>query len=63
MVQFSVPAISCSHCVGMVTEALKQADPQARVEVDLASKSVTVDSTRDRATLSAALTEAGYPPA
>lgn len=63
MLEFSVPAMSCGHCVGAVTQALKQADPQARVEVDLATKKVKVESSQDRQALAGALAEAGYPPA
>ena len=51
------------HCVGAVTKTLQSVDPQAKVEVDLASKKVKVESTQDRAKLADALTEAGYPPA
>lgn len=63
MLEFNVPAMSCGHCVGAVTQALKQADPQARVEVDLAGKTVKVESSSDRQALTDALTQAGYPPA
>ena len=63
MVEFSVPAMSCGHCVGVITQTLKQVDPQARVEVDLGGKTVKVESSRDRDAFAGALTEAGYPPA
>ena len=61
MKEFNVEGMSCGHCVGMVTKTVKALDPQAKVEVDLAGKKVKVESTRDRATLAAALTQAGYP--
>ena len=60
--EFDIPAISCGHCVKAVTEALQSLDPAAKVNVDLASKKVTVESSKDRPALAAALTEAGYPP-
>ncbi len=63
MIEFSVPAMSCGHCVGVITQTLKQFDPQARVEVDLGGKKVKVESSRNRDALAGALTEAGYPPA
>lgn len=63
MHRFTLPDMSCGHCVAAVTEALKSADPQARVEVDLGSKSAQVDSPLPREALAAALDEAGYPPA
>ncbi|HSV48641.1 MAG TPA: heavy-metal-associated domain-containing protein [Ramlibacter sp.] len=63
MLEFKLPAMSCGHCASSVTEAVKSVDPQARVEVDLESKQVKVESTGDRASLAQALTDAGYPPA
>lgn len=63
MLEFNVPAMSCGHCVGVITQTLKQVDPQARVEVDLPGKKVKVESSRNRDALAGALAEAGYPPA
>ena len=63
MIEFNVPGMTCGHCTRAVTEALMEVDPQAKVEVDLASKRVTVESARERAVLEAALAEAGYAPA
>lgn len=59
--EFDIPAMSCGHCVKAITEALAQLDPNAKVSVDLPAKKVTLDTTQDRATVAAALTEAGYP--
>lgn len=63
MHRFNLPDMSCGHCVAAVTEALKDADARAGVQVDLATKTAQVDSTLPRDTLAAALAEAGYPPA
>lgn len=62
MLEFDVQAMSCSHCVAAVTEAVRSADPQADVQVDLESKKVRVESTVSREHIVAALTEAGYSP-
>jgi len=62
MMEFKVPAINCGHCVRSVNEAVHEIDPQAKVEVDLETKKVSVASTADRASLIEALTQAGYPP-
>ena len=59
--EFDVPAISCTHCVKAITETVKALDPGAQVNVDIASKKVTLETSRDRPTVAAALTEAGYP--
>lgn len=63
MIEFNVPDISCGHCVGMVSKTVKQVDPAASVEVDLASKQVRITSALSRDVFAAALTDAGYPPA
>ena len=62
MIEFQVPAISCSHCVRAVNEAVKEIDPNAQVDVNLETKKVNVESSADRARLAEALAEAGYPP-
>ena len=63
MIQFNIPQMSCGHCVKAVTEAVHQVDPQAKVDVDLASKKVDVQTHADRQKIVAALAEAGYEPA
>ncbi|MDZ5455716.1 MULTISPECIES: heavy-metal-associated domain-containing protein [Azohydromonas] len=63
MIEFTVPEMSCGHCVGAITQALKAADPAARVDVTLADKKVRVQSTLERQALAQALSEAGYEPA
>lgn len=62
MLEFNLPDMSCGHCVGVVTKTVKQADPQASVEIDLAAHRLRVESSAERATLAAALADAGYPP-
>ncbi|NLD67800.1 MAG: heavy-metal-associated domain-containing protein [Limnobacter sp.] len=57
---FDVKGITCGHCVRAVTEALKDVDPIAVVEVDLNAGTVSVDSERPVDTLAAAIREAGY---
>lgn len=63
MIKFDIPAISCGHCVRAVTEAVHGADPQARVQVDLPTQHVRVETTATREAVVAQLVEAGYPPA
>lgn len=61
MYQFHVPNMTCGHCVARVTKALQSADHRAQVQVDLASKTVSVESTESDAALRNALGDAGYP--
>ena len=60
-IEFTVEGMSCNHCVKAVTEAVRAVDPAARVDVDLASGTVKVDSSAPRDAVAAALDEAGYP--
>lgn len=62
MIEFQVPGISCGHCAKAVTQAIQQVDPQARVEVNVATKQVRVDSQATGERLAQVLTGAGYPP-
>jgi copper chaperone len=57
---FQVEGMSCGHCVGAVTQAVKTLDPQAEVKVDLASGKVDVQSQQDRAAIAHAIEEEGY---
>jgi copper chaperone len=61
MLEFDIAALSCGHCVRAVTETVHELDPDAQVDVDLARKHVNVRTTADRATVAAALADAGYP--
>lgn len=63
MIEMTLPDMSCGHCASTVTQACKTVDPTAKVEVDLDSKKVRIDSAGDRQDFTEALTEAGYPPA
>jgi copper chaperone len=59
--EFTIPAMSCGHCVGAVTQAVKSLDAAAQVNVDLPSKKVVVQTSQDRQAVAAVLAEAGYP--
>jgi copper chaperone len=63
MHRFTLPDMSCGHCVAAITEALQALDAQARIAIDRDARTAEVDSTLPRETLAAALAEAGYPPA
>lgn len=63
MIEFNIPQMSCGHCVKAVTEAVQEVDAQAKVDVNLASKKVNIESGASRDKLVQALGEAGYPPA
>jgi len=60
--EFKLETMTCGHCVRTVIETVKALDPQALVEVDLATHRVSVQSDKDPAAVADALAEAGYPP-
>ncbi len=62
MIEFNIPHMSCTHCVGRVTRALQEVDPMAQVKVDLATKQVRIESSHAVSELAEALKTAGYPP-
>jgi copper chaperone len=57
---FQVQGMSCGHCVGAVTQAVKSVDPKAEVKVDLSSGKVEVQSQQDHAAIAKAIEEEGY---
>src|SRR5436309_3455492 len=60
-ITYVVSGMSCGHCEAAVTEELSGVEGVAQVEVDLASKLVTVHGQRlDDAALRAAIEDAGY---
>ncbi len=63
MFEFTIADMSCGHCVGVITKTVQQLDPTARVETDLVSKKVRVESSQPRDAIVHALDEAGFTPA
>lgn len=61
MFELKVDGMSCGHCVGQVTRTVQEIDPDAKVTVDLASKTVRIDSRADLDALADAIADAGYP--
>lgn len=62
MQEFIIHSMSCGGCVSRIVQAVKILDAQAKIEVDLPTKTVRIDSSEDRESVTAALIEAGYPP-
>ena len=61
MMQFQVEGMSCGHCVGAITRAVQQVDPDARVSADIAAQAVSVESDADLQEVWQAIESAGYP--
>ena len=61
MYELTVEDMTCKHCVGRVTKAVQGIDPAAKVEIDLPTKKVRIDSGAGLDRIAAAIDEAGYP--
>ncbi|MCS0631901.1 heavy metal translocating P-type ATPase [Telluria mixta] len=61
MYELTVEDMSCGHCVGRVTKSVQALDKDAKVEVDLPTKKVKIDSTADLDKIAEAIAAAGYP--
>ena len=60
--QLYIENISCSGCAKGVTASILAIDAQAKVEVDVSTKLVQVESTAPVEAITSALTEDGFPP-
>lgn len=58
---FTLPDMSCTHCVGTIRAALERELPGVPVTIDVAARQVSLAA--DPARAAAILTAAGYPPA
>jgi copper chaperone len=59
-VELKVQGMTCGHCVRAVTAAVRQVDPDAQVDIDLASGRVSAQTSAQRDQLVAAIQQEGY---
>ncbi|HSV50717.1 MAG TPA: heavy-metal-associated domain-containing protein [Burkholderiaceae bacterium] len=63
MIAFQVNDMTCGHCASLITRAVKGADRDAKVHVDIARHRVEIESNGANAQeMSDAIKEAGYTP-
>lgn len=63
MIVFQVDDMTCGHCASTITKAVKRADGNAEVRVDLAKHRVEIESPDSNAlTMRDAISQAGYTP-
>jgi copper chaperone CopZ len=62
MLTFEVQDMSCGHCASSITKAVKDLDPQATVNIDLASKKVMIEGKADARAVEAAIADIGFTP-
>lgn len=58
--KLKVPNIVCDGCAETITESITTIEPDAKVEVDVKAKTVTVESAASEETIKQAITAAGY---
>lgn len=56
-----IDAMTCGGCARSVTATIKDVDPNAKVEIDVAAKLVNVDTAADQQKILEALAEDGFP--
>jgi copper chaperone len=61
MITLKVPDMSCGHCAGVITKAIKEIDPAAVVQFDMHHHMVQVETAQSRELVANALNNAGYP--
>jgi Cu+-exporting ATPase len=61
MYELTVQDMTCKHCVGRVTKAVQEVDQEAKVEIDLPTGKVKIDSQADLDRIAKAIDAAGYP--
>lgn len=63
MMVFDVKDMTCGHCVSTITKAIKATDPDAQVQIDLATHRVHIEPvSADAEQLAQAIEDAGYKP-
>lgn len=60
MYELKVEGMSCGHCVSAVTKSVQAVDAAAKVEVDLPTQKVLIDSSASLENIKAAVIDAGY---
>ena len=62
MLTFQVADMSCGHCAGAITQAIKETSPEATVNIDLGAHTVSVEGVADAVQIQQAISAAGYTP-
>lgn len=60
MIRFQIPGMTCGGCARSITNAIQSVDADAKIETDIAARTVTVESRADTASLVEVIKEAGY---
>jgi copper chaperone len=58
--KMNVPNIACDDCAGKITDSIHVVEPDAKVEVDVKAKTVTVEAESSEESIKQAIVAAGY---
>jgi len=58
--KLKVPNIACNDCAQTITESIATMAPDAKVDVDVQAKTVTVESEASEETIKQSIVAAGY---
>lgn len=58
--KLKVPSIVCEGCGNTITESIHTMEPDAKVDVDIKAKTVTVESAASEETIKQAITAVGH---
>jgi copper chaperone len=61
MLTLKVSGMTCGGCINAVTRAIQAQDPQAKVQADLATQTVSLETSLSAAKASELITDAGFP--
>jgi len=61
MLSLKVSGMTCSGCINAVTRAIQSEDPQAKVQADLATQIIDLETTLSAEQASQLLSDAGFP--
>ncbi|MDJ0590383.1 MAG: heavy-metal-associated domain-containing protein [Pleurocapsa sp. MO_226.B13] len=59
-IELKVPSMVCDGCVSTVKDAILTHEPKAKVEIDLNTKQVSVDTEASEASIKQVITAAGH---
>ncbi|ARV58230.1 heavy metal transporter [Nostocales cyanobacterium HT-58-2] len=58
--KLNVPNIACNGCAENITESIHTVEPDAKVDVDVNAKTVTVEAQASEESIKQAIVAAGY---
>lgn len=60
MLELTIPAMTCNHCVVTLTKAIEEVDKNANLEFDLETHHLTVETDLESAVIKDAIEQTGY---